>query len=253
MTSWVRLWADMPTDPKWRVIAKRSGRPIAEVIAVFVFMMTNAGANASERGELENWSDEDVAAALDTELEYVEAIRVAMSGKVLDGEHLTGWDKRQPKREDGSAERAKQWRERKRTQANAEKRPDTDTDTDTDKTPYSPPAGGSVIAFADPFFENQIIERPDGSLELSPTRKQFWLEQFSGDDVRLALALKQAAGERQHGSRQPLLRQIERTLARIAGQKRDSDQRYRSAATANARSAGVKPDNVRGNLVRFGP
>lgn len=130
--SWVRLWCDMPTDPKWRVIAKRSGRPIAEVIAVFTIMMANAGANADERGVLANWSDEDVAAALDTEPEFVTSIREAMQGKTLEGEKLTGWEKRQPKREDGSAERAKQWRERKRTQANAEKRPDADSEADTD-------------------------------------------------------------------------------------------------------------------------
>ncbi len=53
MSQWVRLWDDMPTDPKWRVIARRSGRPLSEVISVFVFMMTNAGANATERGRFE--------------------------------------------------------------------------------------------------------------------------------------------------------------------------------------------------------
>lgn len=137
--SWVRLWSDMPTDPKWRVVARKSGRPLSEVIAVFTFMLLNAGANASERnereterGELKNWSDEDVAAALDTDPEHIAAIRQAMQGKTLEGNKLTGWEKRQPKREDGSAERAKQWRERKRTQENAEKRPDTDSDTDTE-------------------------------------------------------------------------------------------------------------------------
>ena len=135
--SWVRLWSDMPTDPKWRVVARKSGRPLSEVISVFAFMLLNAGANASERnereterGELKNWSDEDVAAALDTDPEHIAAIRQAMQGKTLEGNKLTGWEKRQPKREDGSAERAKQWRERKRTQENAEKRPDTDSDTD---------------------------------------------------------------------------------------------------------------------------
>lgn len=141
--SWVRLWTDMPTDPKWRVIARRAGRPLSEVIAVFVFMMTNAGANATERGELFNWSDEDVAAALDTEAEHVAVIREAMQGKTLDGDKLSGWETRQPRREDNSAERAKAWREkqkaaqiaqneneRNRTQPNAEERPDADAETD---------------------------------------------------------------------------------------------------------------------------
>lgn len=116
---WFRLWHDMSTDPKFRVIAKRSGRPITEVLSVFVLMLTNASANANERGELSNWSDEDAAAAFDIEPEHVNAIRCAMQGKLLDGEKITGWEKRQPKREDGSAERAKAWRERKRTQTNA--------------------------------------------------------------------------------------------------------------------------------------
>ena len=101
--SWVRLWGDMPTDPKFRVIAKKAGRPLSEVLSVFVFMLTNAGANATERGELCNWSDEDVAAALDIETEFVASIRDAMQGKTLDGDRLRAWDKRQPKREDGAA------------------------------------------------------------------------------------------------------------------------------------------------------
>lgn len=130
MANWVRLWEDMPTDPKWRVIAKRAGRTIPEVMSIFMFMMTNAGANASERGVLTNWSDEDVAAALDMEPEHVTAVREAMQGKTLEGEKLSGWEKRQPKREDSSSERAKQWRERKRTQANAHERPDADADAD---------------------------------------------------------------------------------------------------------------------------
>lgn len=133
MANWVRLWEDMPTDPKWRVVAKRAGRPISEVMAVFMFMMTNAGANATERGVLSNWSDEDVAAALDSEVEHVKAIREAMQGKTLEGGKLSGWEKRQPKREDGASERAKQWRERNRTQPNASKRPEADAETDAEK------------------------------------------------------------------------------------------------------------------------
>jgi hypothetical protein len=137
MTKWVRLWADMPTDPKWRVIARKSGRPIAEVMAVFMFMMTNAGCS-DDRGTLHNWDDEDIGAALDIDSECVTAIRHAMQGKTLEGDKLSGWEKRQPEREDSSAERTRAWRERNKsvtqrdavvTQCDA---PDTDTDTDTD-------------------------------------------------------------------------------------------------------------------------
>lgn len=72
--------------------------------------------------------------------EQVASILDAMEGRVLDGDKVTGWSKRQPLREDGAAERAKAWRERKkqeeehkRTHANANEHPDTDTDTEKSK------------------------------------------------------------------------------------------------------------------------
>lgn len=143
MTDWVRLWHDMPTDPKWRVVARKSGQPLACVLAVFSIMLTNASANAAERGTLLAWDHEDVAAALDMEPEQVEAIHAAMQGKVLDGDRLSGWDRRQPKREDDSTKRvAKHRAEKKRdvTQGNA---PEKETEEDTEESPPTPPAGGS--------------------------------------------------------------------------------------------------------------
>jgi hypothetical protein len=135
LSSWVRLWHDMPTDPKWRVISRRSGATVSEVIAVFTFVLVNASANANERGRTHNMFADDIAAALDLDDAKVEAILAAMEGKVLLKGALIAWDKRQPKREDNSADRARQWREEKkaertRTHANADERPDTDTETD---------------------------------------------------------------------------------------------------------------------------
>lgn len=170
MANWIRLWEDMPNDPKWRVIANRAGRPIAEVMAVFVHMMTNAGANANERGVLENWSDEDVAAALDIETENVEAIRNAMQDKVIEDNRLLGWEKRQPKREDGAAERAKAWRERKRTQANAEERPDADADADK-KINNSAAAPRQRDRAFEEFW--QAYPRREGANPKEPARKKF--------------------------------------------------------------------------------
>ena len=126
--TWLRLWHDMPTDPKFRVIAKKSGRPLSEVLSVFVLMLTNASGNETARGALANWSDEDTAAALDIDADAVTAIREAMQGKTLNGDKLSGWAKRQPKREDNSAERVKAFRERSKqpvTQCNEEKRTET--------------------------------------------------------------------------------------------------------------------------------
>lgn len=113
--AWCRLWHDMPTDPKFRVVAKRAGRPTAEVLAVFTAMLANASANEDERGTLRGWCHEDIAAALDMEPEHAEAIFKAMQGKLLEGDQLTGWERRQPKREreDNSAPRVAAHRERK--------------------------------------------------------------------------------------------------------------------------------------------
>ena len=119
--SWLRLWHDMPSDLKWRVIAKRSGQPIAAVLSTYMFMLVNASSNEDERGRLRDFDCEQIAVALDMETEQIETILSHMQGIVLDGDYLSGWKNRQPKREDDSAERARLWRERNRTQPNAKR------------------------------------------------------------------------------------------------------------------------------------
>ena len=112
---WVRLWHDMPNDPKWRLIAKKAERPIPEVVSVYLNMLVNASEN-EDRGMLSGWDDELVALSLDIEPEAVEAIRHAMEGRVLSEGVLTGWDKRQPKRNDDSRDRVRKYREKKKAE-----------------------------------------------------------------------------------------------------------------------------------------
>lgn len=165
---WCRLWHDMPTDPKFRAVAKRSGRPTAEVLAIFTAMMANASANEQERGTLRNWSHEDMAVALDIEPAHAEAIYDAMQGKLLEGDRLTGWERRQPKREDNSAERVRSMRERKRaeTQCNA---PVTQGDApekekDTDKEKCSVVARARDAAALPEKFMDRMVEAAGGCL-----------------------------------------------------------------------------------------
>jgi hypothetical protein len=146
---WLRLWHDMPTDPKWRTIAKASGHRIGDVMAVYCHLLVCAS-NATERGRTQSFCSEDVASALDMETEQVEQIIAAMQGRVLESDTLMGWEKRQVAREDGAAERSKAWREaqklakaqetnateRNRTQSERERTPDKirlDKDKDKDK------------------------------------------------------------------------------------------------------------------------
>lgn len=149
MTPWFRLWGDMATDPKWRTIARASRQSISEVIAVAIHMMTHAS-NAPVRGYIDGFEDEDVATALDIDTDAVTAIRDAMQGRFLQGDQLMGWDKRQPKREDSSAERVAEYRQRQRaagvTRGNAGKRTVTPEenreDGEENKDPSPPPDGG---------------------------------------------------------------------------------------------------------------
>jgi len=117
---WCRLWHDAPDDPKWRLIARKAGVRVGDVWAVFTRMLVRASAS-SERGSIAGWDDEVEAIALDFEPHEIVAIREAMQGRVLDGNKLSGWSKRQPKREreDDSAERVREHRDRLKEQESA--------------------------------------------------------------------------------------------------------------------------------------
>lgn len=166
---WLRLWHDMPNDPKWRSIARASKQPISLVLSVYMHVLVNAS-NAEERGRTKNLSSEDLASALDVDTEQVAGILSAMQGRVMDGDALTGWEKRQPLREDGAAERAKAWREAKKTQkelarthANADESQDKDKDKDKEKinTPLSPRGGSAGFAPLDSFAAQEPAPIPD--------------------------------------------------------------------------------------------
>jgi len=83
------------------------------VMAVYLHVLVNAS-NAEERGVTEHLNEEDIASALDIETEAVAAILAAMQARVMDGARVMGWDKRQPLREDGSAQRAAAYRDRQK-------------------------------------------------------------------------------------------------------------------------------------------
>ncbi|MGR9076239.1 hypothetical protein [Rhizobium leguminosarum] len=75
---------------------------------------------------------------------------MADKGMISDG-RFSSWEKRQPKREDGAAERAREWRERKRTQANASATTDTETDTDPSEDARAPEADPDFERFWDAY------------------------------------------------------------------------------------------------------
>lgn len=118
---WLRLWHDMPTDPKWRTIARVSGQRISDVIAVYLHLLVDASRNVT-RGHV-TVTAEDIASAIDVTEDVVTSILEAMQGRVIDGAVLTGWSARQPKREDAgdSESGTKSAVQRKREQRAREK------------------------------------------------------------------------------------------------------------------------------------
>jgi hypothetical protein len=135
---WFRWHHGTATDPKWRLVANASERSVTEVLAVWALILER-GSQSAERGCITGWDDRVAAAALDLTPAAVQAIRDAMQEVTLTGEVITRWHERQPKREDGAAERARRWRaekKREETQPNATERnrtPDKSRVEDTDK------------------------------------------------------------------------------------------------------------------------
>lgn len=120
---WLRLWHDMPNDPKWRTIARMSGQPIALVQAVYVHLLVSGSQNVT-RGHADV-TNEDLASHFDVTECDIDAVINAMQGRVLDGTYLTGWERRQPKKEDrgndetgakSATQRKREQRERQRMQ-----------------------------------------------------------------------------------------------------------------------------------------
>lgn len=214
---WLRLWHDMPTDPVWRTIARRSKRPVPEVLSVFLHVLVNASerngtqGNAPERGRTHNLHCDDISASLDMDEADVQAILDAMQGKVIDGDILTGWTKRQPKREDFSASQRKaEWKERKRnavertgTQSDA---PDTDTDTDSSvskdtagtakKTPEPDKDAPDVIDPTKILFDSGVALLTKAAVTERNARTMLgrWRRQFGDEAVIAAIGTAKREG-----------------------------------------------------------
>jgi len=209
--SWVRLWSGMTTDPKWQTVARKSGQPRSLVIALFTHLMLEAN-DADERGSLADVDVEDVASALDCDEEAVVAILEAMEGRVIEDGFLSGWDRRQPVREDSgnpqtgalsSTERSRLHREKKRleTQCNARNddatrcnAPEAEADTEADIPPTPPARDGDFRMDLDK-FRPVGIARPADPAQQAAVRVG-WVSHAasacaSGEHSRLPLSMCQ--------------------------------------------------------------
>ena len=111
---WFRSWHGAPMDSKWIVVARRAGVTPGEVSAVFWALLDYASQQA-DRGSVAGFDAEIYAAWAGWDESTVVSILSAMRAKgvITDDDLLAAWEKRQPNREDSSAERVRRHRERK--------------------------------------------------------------------------------------------------------------------------------------------
>lgn len=122
---WYRVYHGAPLDAKWVAIAIKAGTVPGVVWSVFSALMDHAS-QAEPRGSAAGFDVDTVAAFYGWEVETVTAVLNAFRGgtrPIIDAEDmLTAWLRRQPKREDNSADRVRAHRERMKrtvTQGNA--------------------------------------------------------------------------------------------------------------------------------------
>lgn len=123
--NWFRWYTGTATDPKFLVVARSSGQNVAAVVAVWAMLLERASdgvtrgdasvtqCDATKRGFVTGFDCESADVLLGLEPGASAAILEALRKKgLLSGDEVTNWKKRQPKREDSSAERTRAYRER---------------------------------------------------------------------------------------------------------------------------------------------
>jgi hypothetical protein len=124
---------------------------------MFAHMMLIAN-ESNDHGDVSHMNTEDAASAMDCDERQVVAILEAMQGRVIADGKLSGWDRRQPAREDAvlpgskpGAQRTREHRERKKADSNACNAdvtrcnaPEADTEADTESESETTTAVGKV-------------------------------------------------------------------------------------------------------------
>lgn len=113
---WFRWYHNTAADSKLAIISKRSGRHKCVVLSCWSIFLEYASSR-KDRGSLVGIDHEEVAVALDIEMDDVKDIYQTMVDKgMIQNDRLSNWEKRQPKREDEhSYERLKKHREKQKT------------------------------------------------------------------------------------------------------------------------------------------
>lgn len=206
MNDWFRSWHGAPTDNKWLVIARKAG-VVPGVVSAVVWALLDYASQSADRGSIADFDVETYAAFSGFDEEQIAAVIEALKEKGIIGPDggFRNWQKRQPKREDGSAERAKAWRERQQTQnertqtqANAGERQIRE---DTDKIIPLATAKDAAASSEDPSVaEKALFDRGKEVLGKSAGGQIVKLLKAKGGNVALARAIIETASQKQNPS-----------------------------------------------------
>lgn len=134
---WFRWFEGSTTDPKFAVVARRTGQPVAFVIAVWAQILERASAS-KERGCIDGYDCEGADVSLGLPDGAACAIVQALKDKgLIDEYRVCKWEQRQPKRErepepsGGSTVRVREHRAKKQkeTDGNGAQRDETPCNT----------------------------------------------------------------------------------------------------------------------------
>ena len=159
---WFRWHHGTVNDPKFQLVARKSGSSVAEVIAVWACLL-EAASTADERGNPGDIDFEALDCALGLVDGRTQAIYAAMEDRALinqDTGRLAAWEKRQPKRErmddDKSTERVRAYRQRQSNTGNANQANETPRNaTERQETPREEKSREEIKE------ENTLSGKPD--------------------------------------------------------------------------------------------
>jgi hypothetical protein len=163
---WFRSWHSAPVDPKWLLIARRADVP-AGVVSAIAWALLDYASQHKSRGSVDGFDIETYAVYSGWPEDQIAAVLDAMRSKgiITPDERWASWEKRQPKREDPSTDRVRNWRDGQRnkdsvtaddvTQGNAVKRSETQ--------PSEPETQSNATKHGETLDKTQIREDTDKS------------------------------------------------------------------------------------------
>jgi len=201
---WFRWHHGSVTDPKFQLVARKAGASLADVLAVWAYILEQASAS-EDRGQFGSIDCEAVDCMFgfpSTETRTLDIITAMRGRGLLESDRVAAWDKRQPKREregDKSTERVRAFRERQshETPRNATERQETPRGEERREEQIpSEPKGSGAVAPADVIFALGVPLLTAAAVAEKNARSMLGLMRKMHGDEAVIDAIERCAAER---------------------------------------------------------